>query len=214
MRSLKAWAVRKIRTAAATGRIHGVRGLLSAAAHCLYYRDRYVRLGLDLATWSATPAAGQPIQIIRGDGAELPVGSDGWPPGAMEFQVRYPGRRFYLVRCGGDVTHISWVVFPGDRTRFLALAPGEIEITDSHTVAPYRGRGLYQRVLATILVDMKHEGFRTAYAHVRFGNESSLRAMRAMRFRWCDVVRARRLFGVYWTSVRPVRCGGRRAAAA
>jgi RimJ/RimL family protein N-acetyltransferase len=113
--------------------------------------------------------------------------------------MRDPSRRCYLVRCGGDVAHISWVIFPGDRSRFLALGRGDVEITDSHTTRPYRNRGIYKQVLARILADMKSEGFRTAYAHVVLGNESSLRAMRAAGFRDRAVVTTRRLLGVYWT---------------
>ena len=181
-RSLRIWASRKIRYAGATWKTHGLRGWISAVRYWLLYRDTYVRLGLDLDTWSARAPVGPAIDITRGDGEEPPI--------------RDPGRRCYLVHCGGDVAHISWVIFPGDRSRFLALGRGDVEITDSHTTRPYRNRGIYKQVLARILAEMKSEGFRTAYAHVVLRNESSLRAMRAAGFRDRAVVTTRRLLGV------------------
>lgn len=205
VRALPVWAIRKLRGADAVWRRHGLRGLLSAARHWLVYRGTYVRLGLDLDTWPAGTMARERIDISRGDGDALPVGSDAWRRLPIEFQLRVPGRRYYLVRCDGEVAHISWVLFPGDRSRFLALGGGDVEITDSHTATPFRSRGVYKRVLSRILEDMKREGFRTAYAHVLLDNESSRRAMRAVGFRPLAVVSARRLAGVYWTTVRAAR---------
>lgn len=198
-RSLRIWASRKIRYAEATWKAHGLRGWLSAAGYWLFYRDTYVRLGVDLETWSARAPAAPTVDITRGEGEEPPM--------------RAQGRRCYLVRCGADVAHVSWVILPGDRSRFLALGRGDVEITDSHTTPPYRNRGMYTQVLVRILTEMKTEGFRTAYAHVVLGNEGSFRAMRAAGFRPRAVVRARRLLGVYWTN-RARRRGPRRPWAA
>ena len=196
------WATRKLRAADAVWRAHGLRGMRSAARHWLFSRGTYVRLGLDLETRPAATMARGGIEISRGDGEALPVAGRGWHRLPVEFQLRVPGRRFYLVRCDGEVAHVSWVLFPGDRSRFLALGRGDVEITDSHTVTAFRSRGIYTLVLSRILEDMKREGFRTAYAHVLLGNESSRRAMRAAGFRPLAAVSVTRLAGIYRTTVR------------
>jgi hypothetical protein len=67
-RSPRIWASRKIRYAGATWKTHGLRGWISAVRYWLFYRDTYVRLGLDLDTWSARAPAGPTIDITRGDG--------------------------------------------------------------------------------------------------------------------------------------------------
>lgn len=203
---------RKLGTAAVVWNARGLRGLLAAARCWLRFRETYVRLAVDLETWSAPAPAGPAIDVTRGDGAALPATSDTRDPLPVEFHVRVRGRRHYLGRVDGHVAHITWVFFPGDPSRFLALGRGQVEITDSHTTRAYRNRGIYQGVLHRILGDMRAEGFRTAYTHVAVGNASSLRAMHATGFQPVAVVTARRLLGVYWTRARPAIVVGQEGA--
>jgi lipid II:glycine glycyltransferase (peptidoglycan interpeptide bridge formation enzyme)/ribosomal protein S18 acetylase RimI-like enzyme len=107
-----------------------------------------------------------------------------------------PGVRPFVAWWDGQPAHISWVYPPGERTSDMRLRKDEAEIRSSVTLPAFRGRGLYQAVIAAIARELRASGVERLYAHVLEENAASLRAFLASGFEVSGRLRAGRAAGI------------------
>ncbi len=176
----------------------GLPGVAGAARNWVHQTDEYLRVRMDLGQQSldaSTP--GSSLGIATGWGSELPALLAGVPSLPLEFCGRTPHRRFVLVMADGMPAHITWAFLPGDKSHFMALTAGQAEITDSHTLPRFRGRGIYGAVLRVTLAELASLGITTAFAHIRPHNRPSLATFDRAGFSVVSHLAVHRRFGRY-----------------
>ena len=176
----------------------GLPGVIDVARRWMRHSDEYLRVRLDLADHRrAANAATSSFALVTGSGTELPalIGDASRLP--LEFCGRSPHRRFVLAMADGMPAHITWVLLPGDKSHFMSLQPGQAEITDSHTLSPFRGRGIYGTVLRFTLAEVAALGITSAFAHVRPANRASLATFARAGFTVVGCIAIHRRLGRY-----------------
>lgn len=191
---------RTLKTAVRILREKGPAGLYDAIRRKIYFKVIAVQWRLDLADWK--PRIGNPpkLAVRRGSLEEISCFRNAWtgPPLPFEFSADriYGVQWFYLGIWEGQIAHITWVFTQADRGANIKLGPGEVEIRLAHTLRMYRGHGILTSVLNAIVADLKREGVRTAFGHVREGNMPALRVFTRVGFRPIRMVTFRWLLGV------------------
>ena len=174
----------------------GAPGVMGAASAWVRHSDEYLRVRRDLAHYAPTAAAaGASFAIKTGWGSELGTVLAGGNSLPLEFCGRAPHRRFFLVMEGGVPAHITWALLPGDKSHFMSLTTGQAEITDSHTLSPFRGRGIFGAVLRVFLTELTARGMTSCFGHVLPQNHPSRDALHRAGFRVMTRVTLHRRFG-------------------
>jgi hypothetical protein len=174
----------------------GLPGVLDAAGAWMRHSEDYLRVRVDLTHYApAAAAATSSFAITSGWGTELGARLAGTGPLPLEFCGRAPHRRFFLVMEGGVPAHITWALLPGDKSHFMSLTTGQAEITDCHTLAPFRGRGIFGAVLRVFLTDLTARGITSVFGHVLPQNHPSRDALHRAGFRLMSRVTLQRRFG-------------------
>lgn len=175
----------------------GLPGVMGAASAWMRHSEEYLRVRVDLAHHPAAAAATSSFAITSGWGTELGALLAGSGPLPLEFCGRAPHRRFFLAVAGGVPAHITWALLPGDKSHFMSLTTGQAEITDSHTLSPFRGRGIYGAVLPVFLAELTARGITSVFGHVLPQNHPSRDALHRAGFRTMSRVTLHRRFGRY-----------------
>ena len=173
----------------------GVPGAMGAARAWMRHSEEYLRVRVDLAHYVPAAAAATSFAITSGWGTELGAALVGAGPLPLEFCGRAPHRRFFLVMEGGVPAHITWALLPGDKSHFMSLTTGQAEITDSHTLSPFRGRGIFGAVLRVFLTELTARGMTSCFGHVLPQNHPSRDALHRAGFRVMTRVTLHRRFG-------------------
>ncbi len=77
----------------------------------------------------------------------------------------------------GNVTHIMWVFFERDRSRFFNLKEGEAEINYGATLPQFRGLNLYPLTMRSINKWLKENNYRWLYGAIHDKNINAIRAI-------------------------------------
>lgn len=135
--------------------------------------------------------------VRKGDAIELEQLSDHFRPLPWEFQCHHYDRvkDFFIADDSGGIQHISWIYYKGDSNRILCLGAQDAEIKYSLTLAPFRGRGLFPRVLKAIALFLSQQGIRRAFICVQKGNSPSIKGIEKAGFECVGEVRLRKLMG-------------------
>ena len=82
-----------------------------------------------------------------------------------EFQCyHYDGvKDFFIVLNNEVLQHISWIYYRNDPNRFIKLGSNEAEIKYCLTLPPFRGQGMYPKVLKTIACYLKEKGYHRVF---------------------------------------------------
>lgn len=137
-------------------------------------------------------------EVRKGDVLELERLQGLFRPVPWEFQCyRYDGvRDFFIAQNRDGIQHISWVYYEESPNRILRLGTQEAEIKYSLTLPPFRGRGVYPRVLKNIVRFLGQRGFNRAFICVREDNQPSIRAIEKAGFKSVGRVHLRKMMGV------------------
>ena len=199
MRTLGVRTSRAIATAIATLRHRGWQDFGRLAIFYLRSEHRFVRYRLDLARWQRRSQLPSEFTVRRGSITELEDFRRALSPGSggFDFYVdRTEGARwFYLGRWQGEIAHVAWIFTDRERTPYMRLPPGAVEIRRVYTPDAFRGKRLFTFALDEVLDDLRREGVRTAYAHVLPANRASSRAFLAVGFLPIGTVSVRKTVG-------------------
>lgn len=163
------------------------RGLLEAlspASFCIYLlREPVPAVPLTYEVRSDLETLGR----LRGAGPGL----------SQEFFRDAVGRakRCYYAVIDNELAGIAWVLEPEYPSRFLDLAPGEIEFSNIVTVDKFRRRGVGKQIISHACIDLEATGTRTIYATIEETNLPSRAMFEALRFRQVATLRRGRVWG-------------------
>jgi RimJ/RimL family protein N-acetyltransferase len=175
----------------------------------LFRSDPILIFKLDLGEPSKGELEGfHDVDILKGSHSELDRSREQLRPLPWEFQCHhYDGvEDFFIARNIEGIQHISWIYYRKDPNRILLLKEREAEIKYCLTLAPFRGRGLYPRVLAAIAHFLRRRGFSRVFICVRADNHPSIRGIEKAGFTYAAQVQLRKCFGVQLS--RKVDTGG------
>lgn len=115
-----------------------------------------------------------------GDVAEL-AQAMGYRDTDPVLQRRSLGRRCYIARVEGKLVAYGWITFDqediGELGRRIHLDAGEAYIWDCATLPAYRGQRLYPALLAHMLAELKHDGYRRVWIGTGVDNLPSQRGV-------------------------------------
>jgi GNAT superfamily N-acetyltransferase len=94
----------------------------------------------------------------------------------------------FLAMVDGEVAAIHWLVFPGQRSRFLDMKPGDVELNYNTVLPQYRGRRLGQLLMAYLVDSAREGGHRRLFGVVHAANIAQFKPMLDMGFRPVEVV--------------------------
>lgn len=105
-------------------------------------------------------------------------------------------RDFYVAEESGVIKHISWIYTHEDHNRLLALDREAIEIKYCYTSPECRGRGVYPKVLRTIVRHAIDMGNRHVFMSVLADNQPSIRGIEKAGFALVGSVRFMKFCGI------------------
>lgn len=163
------------------------------------FRDQVILVySLKLSQIDGKEGGGPGVMGVRkGDSVELERLIDHCRPVPWEFQCHHYDRvkDFFIAYDGDGIQHISWIYYNGNPNRILCLGHQDAEIKYSLTLPPFRGKGLYPRVLTAIVRFLGQQGFRRAFICVDKGNAPSIKGIKKAGFGYVGEVRLRKLMG-------------------
>lgn len=124
------------------------------------------------------------LEFRKGQAKDLERVARAIKPLPWEFQCHnFDGvEDFFIAEDDSGIHHISWVYFRKHRNRFLALGEREAEIKFCLTLPALRGRGIYPRVLLSILEYLHSMGIERVFMCVHRDNHSSIRGIEKAGF--------------------------------
>lgn len=139
------------------------------------------------------------ITIRKGTVEDLNRNMRRFDPVPWEFQCHiYDNVKdlYIAVSDTGVIQHVSWVYYEKDPNRIVKLGPGQAEIKYCLTIPEFRGRGIYPRVLKTIVSRLAEQEIRRVFICVKADNHASLRGVEKAGFTQVDRVRLIKVMGV------------------
>lgn len=103
---------------------------------------------------------------------------------------------FFVAKNSGGILHISWIYFQKHPNRFLALGEREAEIKFCLTLPALRGRGIYPRVILSILDYLHSAGIERVFMCVYPDNIASIRGIEKAGFARVGKIRMRKIIGI------------------
>ncbi len=94
----------------------------------------------------------------------------------------------FLALCDGQVAAIHWLVFPGQRSRFLDMRPGDVELNYNTVLPEFRGRRLAQYLMAYLVDWARDAGHTRMFGVVHAANIAQFKPMLDLGFRPVEVV--------------------------
>jgi ribosomal protein S18 acetylase RimI-like enzyme len=88
----------------------------------------------------------------------------------------------------GEIAAIHWLVFPGQRSRFLAMQPGDIELNFIVVLPEFRGHRIAQALMSYMVRWAQDAGFQRIFCVVHGTNIGQFKPMLDMGFRPVEVV--------------------------
>lgn len=92
-------------------------------------------------------------------------------------------KNVYLVFCGDEIAYIHWVYLSGDPNRFLRLSSYTAELNYNTTLSKFRGKGLMNKMMRYINLDLKDRGFSKACGVVNADNLPAVKSMERAGFK-------------------------------
>ncbi len=93
----------------------------------------------------------------------------------------------YLAMVADDIAFLVWIYYPNEQhlqpTTWRRLRPDEAEIANGITLPSFRGKGVYPRVMSTLLHKLKDEGYHYVYGYIESDNVPSRRGILKVGFR-------------------------------
>jgi len=181
-------------------RHEGMAGLYHAFRIRAYLRTPVTRWRMDLTDWR--PGKGIPTALVvrRGSPEELErfraAFAGGRAPLAFYADRIHGASRFYIALWEGHIVHITWVFTQADRTSLVELGSDEVEVRLAHTLKGHRRLGIFTATLQVILDDLKSEGVRTVFGHVRDGNTAVQQTFAKLGFQPVGILHYRWLLGI------------------
>jgi len=125
--------------------------------------------------------------IIKGDNSHLLHETSRNDKIPWEYQCNeYDGvQDFFILLDEKEIKHISWIYYKNDPNRILSLKADEAEIKYCLTVEQCRGKGIYPKVLKTILMYLQARGFKKVFICANHKNTSSIRGITKAGFEYC-----------------------------
>lgn len=96
------------------------------------------------------------------------------------------GEQCFVARVDGRIVHSNWTRFHDNDSVGgcpVDLQPGEIYTTDAHTAVAFRGQGLHEAVLTTMLAAARQRGSQRAYTITDFTKAGSRRGVQRIGWR-------------------------------
>jgi GNAT superfamily N-acetyltransferase len=177
----------------------GTKGLCETlywAAYGYLRPNRFLALARDLAADGPGPAPAPGAELALWDRARVRA----WCAGRRDVPVEFlrdeiDGVRMCAVATvGGDLAGLIWIYRPQHPSRVFRLAADEAELNHGFVRPAYRGRRLFEAILAYACLRLRQEGVRRVYGAVHSINVRSHRSFLAAGFRDIGAVRHFLLF--------------------
>jgi RimJ/RimL family protein N-acetyltransferase len=134
--------------------------------------------------------------------AQLREVSGRLPPEFYRDETAAQRNCFYAVE-DGKLAGIVWAASEDHRSRFIKLAPGQVELKYLHVVPRFGGRGIAKHLLREACRQLLGQGLQGIYASIDRRNEHSWRAFCAVGFERIVEIRRPGLLGPrYLTKTR------------
>ena len=98
--------------------------------------------------------------------------------------------RFYLLISGNEIAYIHWVYVKGDKNRFLYLNDFDAELNYNTTMPKFRGKGIMNHMMRSVLIDLRAQGFKKAYGVVNIENSPAIKSMDRCGFKEFSRIKA------------------------
>ena len=102
----------------------------------------------------------------------------------------------FIAHKNGDICHVSWIYFKGDQNRIIDLGEKEAEIKYCLTLPPYRGKGIYPKVLTEICDYLKYKGLDRVFIAVDKNNVPSIKGIRKAGFKPITKIKLLKIMGI------------------
>ncbi|MCP3178136.1 GNAT family N-acetyltransferase [Desulfuromonas sp. KJ2020] len=164
----------------------------------LFFSEPILVYQYDISQRVSTPV--EPVvgvTIKKGDSHDLEQAHRLNKPVPWEFECnKYDGvKDFFVASDENGVQHISWIYYHDNRNRLLSLGPQEAEIKFCLTLPALRGRGIYPKVILTILNYLSERGIKRVYMCVHRDNHSSIRGIEKAGFHNVGEMVLKKMFG-------------------
>jgi GNAT superfamily N-acetyltransferase len=94
----------------------------------------------------------------------------------------------FLAFSGGEMAAIHWLVMPGQRSRFLDMKPGDVELNYNTVLPPFRGKRIAQILMSYLVSWSASQGHQHMFGVVHAANIPQFKQMLDMGFRPVEVV--------------------------
>lgn len=94
----------------------------------------------------------------------------------------------FLAFSNGELAAIHWLVLPGQRSRFLDMKAGDVELNYNTVLPPFRGKRIAQILMSHIVAQSQTEGHQHMFGVVHAANIPQFKQMLDMGFRPVEVV--------------------------
>ena len=103
------------------------------------------------------------------------------------------GRSYaYAATVEGEIAHISWLLPAAasamETPMMFRLSENQAEISASHTLLKYRGRGIYRSVIWQLLSIARQRGVAKIYMKTNWDNKASQKAIRKAGFEFAGII--------------------------
>lgn len=165
----------------------------------LFFNEPILVYKLDIAQAKAQqlePVDG--VRIEKGNLSDLEQAGQTVKPLPWEFQCHeFDGvEDFFVAKDAEGVKHISWVYFHHHHNRILSLGEREAEIKFCLTLPSLRGRGIYPRVILSILNYLNTKGMHRIFMCVHRDNHPSIRGIEKAGFMRVGEIRLKKIMGI------------------
>lgn len=138
------------------------------------------------------------IIIKKGTLSDLEEARKRLKPCPWEFQCHiYDGvKDFFVAKDSAGIQHISWVYTNRLRNRVLRMRENEAEIKFSMTMPTHRGRGIYPRVITSIVYEFGKQNIDRFFICANHDNPPSIRGIEKAGFELAGKVLLRKFMGI------------------
>jgi RimJ/RimL family protein N-acetyltransferase len=138
------------------------------------------------------------VNIVKGNISDLDQMQNRLNPVPWEFRChKYDGVRDFFIACNTDgIQSIAWIYYQNDHNRFLRLATGDALLHYCLTLPPFRGQGLYPKVLKAATHFLGDQGFKRVFVLAEKNNHASIRGIEKAGFRRIGRIHLRKMMGV------------------
>lgn len=178
-------------------------GFLELLKKTLFFNEPILVYRRDIPQDEAqVPPSIDEVRIEKGDSSDLEQAEQALDPLPWEFQChRYDSvDDFFVAKDADGVQHISWIYFHIHRNRLLSLGERDAEIKFCLTLPALRGRGIYPKVILSIMEYLNSKDMHRVFMCVHRDNQPSIRGIEKAGFTSVGEINLRKIMGIQFSS--------------